>query len=122
MKRFLAIFLLFSGCFMACSEFIEYPLEKESVKLLAPMDSLSSQDSVVSFYWERHEDADQYRLQVARPNFDSIQKVLIDTVTTQDHLNLTIPVGHYTWRVRPENSGSVGLFTQRQFTILQLSE
>ncbi|MGJ1457883.1 MULTISPECIES: hypothetical protein [Sphingobacterium] len=118
MKRFLAIFLLFSGSFAACSEFIEYPLEKESVELLAPMDSLSTQDSVVSFYWKNHQDADKYRLQIARPNFDSIQKVIIDTVTTLDHLNLTVSPGKYTWRVRPENSGSVGLFKQRQITIL----
>lgn len=118
MKRFLAIFLLFSFCFSACSEFIEYPLEKESVELLAPMDSLSTKDSVVSFYWTNHQDADNYRLQIARPNFDSIQKVIVDTVTTLDHLNLTVNPGKYTWRVRPENSGSVGLFKQRQITIL----
>ncbi len=118
MKRFLAIFLLFSGCFVACSEFIEYPLEKKSIQLTAPMDSLRTQDSIVSFYWERHEDADQYRLQVATPNFDSVQKIVIDTVTTNDHLLLTVSPGTYTWRVRPENKGSVGLFTQRQITIL----
>lgn len=119
MKRFLAVFFLFSGCFVACSEFIEYPLEKKSVNLIAPMDSLSTQDEVVSFFWERHEDADKYRLQVAIPNFDAIQKIVIDTVTTVDYLNLTVKPGNYTWRVRPENAGSVGLFTSRQLTILQ---
>lgn len=118
MKRILAILLLFSSCFLACSEFMEYPLEKESVELLAPMDSLSTQDSVVSFFWNNHEDADKYRLQIARPNFDSIQKIVVDTVTTLDHVNLTVSPGRYTWRVRPENSGSVGLFRQRQITIL----
>ncbi len=118
MKRFLAVFFLFSGCFVACSEFIEYPLEKKSVNLIAPMDSLSTQDEVVSFFWERHEDADKYRLQVATPNFDAIQKIVIDTVTAVDHLNLTVKPGSYTWRVRPENAGSVGLFTSRQLTIL----
>ncbi|WP_286863339.1 MULTISPECIES: hypothetical protein [Sphingobacterium] len=118
MKRFLAVFFLFSGCFVACSEFIEYPLEKKSVNLIAPMDSLSTQDEVVSFFWERHEDADKYRLQVATPNFEAIQKIVIDTVTTVDHLNLTVKPGNYTWRVRPENSGSVGLFNSRQLTIL----
>ncbi|GAA0884072.1 hypothetical protein GCM10009120_26700 [Sphingobacterium siyangense subsp. cladoniae] len=118
MKKILAVYLLFSASFISCSEFIEYPLEKESVELLAPMDSLSTQDSVVSFYWKNHQDADKYRLQIARPNFDSIQKVIVDTVTTLDHLNLTVSPGKYTWRVRPENSGSVGLFKQRQITIL----
>lgn len=122
MKRFLAIFLLFSCCFAACSEFVEYPLEKESVGLLAPVDSLSTQDSVVSFYWQSHEDADHYRLQVATPNFDSAQKIVIDTMTTKDHLNLTVSPGSYTWRVRPENSGSVGLFKQRQISILPTSK
>lgn len=118
MKRFLAVLFLISGSFVACSEFIEYPLEKKSVNLIAPMDSVSTQDEVVSFFWERHEDADKYRLQVATPNFEAIQKIVIDTITTGDHLNLTVKPGSYTWRVRPENSGSVGLFTSRQLTIL----
>lgn len=118
MKRFLAVLFLISGSFVACSEFMEYPLEKKSVNLIAPMDSVSTQDEVVSFFWERHEDADKYRLQVATPNFEAIQKIVIDTVTTEDHLNLTVKAGSYTWRVRPENYGSVGLFTSRQLTIL----
>ncbi len=118
MKRLLAVFLIFSSCITACSEFIEYPLEKKNVNLLAPMDSLSTHDNEVSFYWEQHEDAEKYRLQVATPNFESIQKIVIDTVTTLDHLNLTIQPGQYSWRVRPENLGSTGLFTQHQFTIL----
>jgi hypothetical protein len=85
---------------------------------MAPTDSISIQDNVVSFYWKPHEDADKYRLQIARPNFDTIEKIVIDTVTTFDHLNLTISPGRYTWRVRPENFGSVGIFSQRQITIL----
>ncbi|MCW8311101.1 hypothetical protein K7A41_07695 [Sphingobacterium sp. InxBP1] len=117
MKRFLAVFFLFSGCFVACSEFIEYPLEKKSVNLIAPADSISTVDSVVSFHWEKHEDADKYRLQVATPDFDAIKKIIVDTTTTADHLNLTISPGTYHWRVRPENTGSVGLFSSRQLTI-----
>lgn len=118
MKRILAVFLLFSACFFACSEFVEYPLEKKSINLIAPADSTSTVDSEVSFHWERHEDADKYRLQVATPNFEAIQKIVIDTTTTADHLNLTISPGTYSWRVRPENPGSVGLYTSRQLTIL----
>jgi len=101
----------------ACAEFIEYPLEKEKVSLFAPMDKLMTPDTVITFWWDTHEDAKAYRLQIVSPDFDHIQGNIIDTLVTGDKATLELQPGAYTWRVRPENNGSSGIYMYRTLDI-----
>lgn len=113
MKK-LAFCLIISLACGACADFIEYPLEKESVVLLAPADSLVTRDSVLTFWWDGHQDARYYRLQIVRPNFAKIQTLVTDSLVLTNQLTLTLDSGNYSWRVRPENDGSVGLFQEER--------
>lgn len=113
MKK-LAFYLIISLACSSCADFIEYPLEKESVDLLAPADSLATRDSVLTFWWDGHQDAKYYRLQIVRPNFAKIQTLVTDSLVTSNQLTLTLDSGNYSWRVRPENDGSAGFFKEER--------
>lgn len=111
MKKIAACFLVGLG-FFSCADFIEYPLEKEYVNLRAPGDSLETRDSVLTFWWDSHQDAKYYRIQIVHPSFEAIKTMVTDSVVLTNQLELELDSGTYAWRVRPENDGSVGLFQE----------
>jgi len=114
-KQFFPGMLLLT-CLSSCAEFIEYPLDNEEVSLLAPLNKAELTDTLVHFWWETHEDAKFYRLQVVSGNFEQVTSHIIDTVVQGDKALLSIPdEGAYTWRLRPENHGSVGIYNYRTF-------
>lgn len=118
MRRIIFIAAVFMTCFFSCSEFVDYPLEKKSVNLIGPKSDLITLDTTLTFLWEKHIDATSYRLQIATPDFESIVRLPIDSVITKDYVELTLKPGTYEWRVRPENRGSVGIYTSRKLVIL----
>lgn len=116
----IALGYLFTIVFISCADFIEYPMEDKEVALLAPADLLATNDTVITFWWDTNQDARFYRLQVVSPNFDSISNLWIDSLVTGDKASFQLAPGKYTWRLRPENHGSVGKYNYRQFTIRSL--
>lgn len=119
MKRITLPFSIFIFCLISCAEFVDYPLEKKSMNLIGPKNNLVTTDTTLTFLWEKHEDATSYRLQIAKPNFEAIENIPIDTIVSKDFIELDIKPGEYEWRVRPENRGSVGLYTTRKFVITE---
>ncbi|MGJ1421042.1 hypothetical protein ACR79T_15585 [Sphingobacterium spiritivorum] len=103
--------------FSSCADFIEYPLEKEQVALLGPVDNFSTTDTLITFWWDTHQDAKAYRLQIVSPDFDKVGSDVIDTLVAGDKARLSLKAGAYTWRVRPENNGSAGIYTYRSLEI-----
>jgi len=110
--KILAASLLVGLACCACADFIEYPLEKEHVALRAPGNDLETRDSVLTFWWDTHEDAKYYRLQIVRPSFSQTQTLVADSLVLTNQLTLELDTGTYAWRVRPENDGSAGLFKE----------
>src|SRR5690606_19299950 len=110
--KIIAIGAFISLVCCSCADFIEYPLEKEHVELLAPVNGIVTTDTVLTFWWETHEDAKYYRLQLVSPNFEQTEKLIADSVVGANQLTLELKTGDYAWRVRPENDGSVGLFKE----------
>lgn len=119
MRSFILLVAVFMPCFFSCAEFVDYPLEKKSVSLIGPKNDLITLDTTLTFLWEKHIDATSYRLQIAKPNFDSIEQIPVDTIVTKDFIELSVKPGTYEWRVRPENRGSVGIYTTRKFVIIE---
>lgn len=113
MKK-VAIGAFISLIYCSCADFIEYPLEEEHVELLAPADGVVTSDTILTFWWETHEDAKYYRLQVVRPDFEKTEQLIADSLVLTNKLTLELEAGNYSWRVRPENDGSVGLFNEER--------
>lgn len=102
----------------ACSEFIEYPLEKKHIELLAPSENYQTTDTIIKFWWTEHQDAKFYRLQIVKPNFLAPDKLIIDSIVYENKLTLKLDTGRYGWRVRPENNGSAGVYAERLLHII----
>lgn len=110
MKK-LSLFLLPIVTLLSCSDFIEYPLEGKTISLLSPKDNYITRDSIITFWWDTHEDAKFYRLQIIEPSFDEAKKIIADSVTVKNKVEIKLKANKYQWRVRPENDGSVGSFS-----------
>lgn len=120
--KIIAIGAFISLVCCSCADFIEYPLEKEHVKLLAPANGMVTTDTVLTFWWGTHEDAKYYRLQLVSPNFEQTEQLIADSVVLTNQLTLELKTGDYAWRVRPENDGSVGLFKETRTLRIEKDE
>ena len=107
-------FVLF---FSSCSEFIEPSLEHKVISSIAPADGVETNSYQLTFWWEGHEDALTYRLQVVSPTFNATEKLLLDTLVKNDKFIYTLDPGNYQWRVRAENGSSHTAFVTKGFTI-----
>jgi hypothetical protein len=117
MKKLFCIFLMsFTFC-LSCKEFLEPSLEHRTMVLLAPSRNLETNNYQLIFWWETQKDALAYRLQVVSGDFNSIQKLILDTLVKPDKFTYTLDPGKYQWRVRAENGSSLSPYVTQGFTI-----
>lgn len=113
LKLLLVTFLLVS-----CEEIIEVvDISNENVVVLAPTDTSTLTITDINFSWEDVEDAEQYKLQIATPNFESANQIVLDTTITTTSFNQALEPGNYEWRVRAENSDYQTIYSTQSFTI-----
>ncbi|MBB6273350.1 hypothetical protein HDF26_003810 [Pedobacter cryoconitis] len=117
MNKTLAVLVVLLFLFAGCREFIEPSLGGKRVTLLGPGDKAESINYDQTFWWETHDDALKYRLQIVSPKFDSVTKFIADTLMTGNKFLASLDPGKYEWRVRPENGSSKGDYTTRSFII-----
>lgn len=103
--------------FLACHDIIERSLSESEMKLLAPVNALQTASYQQTFWWEEQHGALGYRLQIASPSFDSISKIIIDTLVMKDKFIYTLEPGNYEWRVRAENGSSRSAYGLRKLMI-----
>ncbi|HEX9601149.1 MAG TPA: fibronectin type III domain-containing protein [Mariniflexile sp.] len=116
MKKLLL--LIITLCFFNCDDIIEVvDISEETVTVLAPMDGVLVEDANITFTWDAVEEAESYKIQIAKPSFEAAQQIAIDSLVTTTFFNTTLLSGSYEWRVRAENSGYETLFTSQKFTV-----
>ncbi|MDB5014259.1 MAG: hypothetical protein JWQ25_2461 [Daejeonella sp.] len=113
---FIATFLLSS-----CKDFIEPSIINRKIFLLGPVDSLKTNIYAQSFWWEPVEDALTYRLQVVTNSFDSVGRLVVDTLVQTNKYAVSLNPGKYEWRVKAENGSSETLFSKRALTVFESS-
>jgi uncharacterized protein YegP (UPF0339 family) len=109
--------VLLSGC----SDIFEKPISNSSVEIYTPADSAVSKKNVQQFYWEKVENASNYRLQIASPGFASaqLQSFVLDTIVTTNKVDISLDAGEYEWRLRAQNGGSQTAYFTRKLFITQ---
>ena len=112
-----SILFLLAGC----SEFIEPSIENRKIEILAPANRLETNSYQQTFWWNPMADALFYRLQVVSPKFDSVSKLVLDTLITTEKFVYTMDPGKYEWRIRGENGSSVSNYSTRSLEIFQSS-
>lgn len=111
MRNFFIYMLLLTGMLCSCTDIFEEEIDDEQIVLLAPSDLLRTKVIQHTFWWEEVEGANEYRLQMVSPHFDTIEKLVLDTVVTENSFSYSMNPGRYQWRVRGENSNSATPYT-----------
>lgn len=106
--------------FLGCEDIIEVPdISEETVTLIAPANEAIVQSNVTTFTWESIDDADDYVLQVASPNFESAAQVLVDSTVNTSTFSKELSPGNYEWRLKATNSGYETIYNSNIFTVTE---
>ncbi|TXD83448.1 fibronectin type III domain-containing protein [Subsaximicrobium wynnwilliamsii] len=89
---------------------------------LAPSnEAVLTEDSVV-FSWDAVAEAEGYRIQVARPNFENATQIVVDSLVGSTSFLQVLASGDYEWRIRAENSDYQSTYTTYSFTINSIND
>jgi len=91
-KIYIALTLL---CALGCEAVFEDDLSNNSVNLLAPLNNTQVNSGDIAFTWEQVEDADSYQIQIAVPNFENTNQILLDSITDGNRVIHNLDVGIY---------------------------
>jgi hypothetical protein len=97
--------------FSSCEEVLERSLIDKKVILQAPMNNLTTTNTMHDLYWQQMEGATEYEIQVVSPAFDSIARMVIDDTQEELTYNIELEKGVYQWRVRAKNNSTTSDFS-----------
>lgn len=109
MKKYFILLMIFFSA--ACDEVLEISLTGKKPVLLSPVNNLNTIDTLQTFYWEKLAGATKYQLQIVSPKFDSIVRLIHDTIILQNIFPKDMDTGTYQWRVKAINNGSESDFS-----------
>lgn len=116
--RKIIILLLCLSTFFSCSEIlIEQDISEEEVELVAPFDNAQFVTTGITFSWNSVQDATEYQIQIAKPNFSNPLQIVLDTIVSSTSFTQQLPVGQYEWRVRALNGSYRTAFSKRSVTV-----
>ncbi len=124
-QRILLVVMSIIGlAIMSCEDIVEVPdISNAQVNLLAPQSNAVVTNSVVTFTWEEVEDADDYQLQIATPDFENAVQIVLDSIIVIDSTFVgprgiqQLSNGNYEWRVRARNSGYNTEYSRNAFSV-----
>lgn len=117
MKKLLYIISVIC-CFTGCDDIIEEEdISSQEVTVLAPTHESVVSTTDVVFSWETLNDADSYKLQIASPNFENAEQILLDSTVTVTSFSNQLDFGTYQWRIRAENSVYFTEYVTQTFTV-----
>lgn len=112
------LFFIFLFC-ISCEEIlIVQDISKKEVVLVAPGNNVTLTFSGVTLSWETVKDANKYRIQIASPNFEAPQQLVLDTLISKNSFTRQLTIGKYEWRVKAVNSAYETAYSKRSFEIL----
>mgnify|MGYP000853791593 CR=1 FL=1 len=105
--------------FLSCEDIIyEEDISDAKVTLVAPVDNARFFSTGITFTWNEIENGTQYRIQIARPNFDAPLEIVSDMVVDTTSFTTQLNIGNYEWRVQAVNSAYSSAFSKRAFSIV----
>lgn len=119
MKKNLLFLLLLTISITACEEIImEDDISGETVHLIAPYNGAEFYSTGITFTWDAIENGSQYRIQIARPNFENPLEIVSDQIIDTTSFTTQLNIGNYEWRVQGVNSSYKTAYSKRVFTII----
>lgn len=100
-----------------CSDIMEHDVSLAQLSIISPKDGYRTDSYVVTFWWEKYEGAQKYRLQIAQPSFENIQQLVFDSLIGDVKKDVTLFPGKYEWRIRIENGNSRSPYITRSIIV-----
>lgn len=101
----------------SCQDFIEVNLGKKAITIIAPANNTVSSNFSQTFWWDDIKGAENYNLQIVKPDFSSVQQLILDTTLTNNQFSFSLLPGAYQWRVRAMNNSSYTEYVIHNITI-----
>ncbi|MEO8934107.1 MAG: hypothetical protein ABI295_07345 [Xanthomarina sp.] len=113
---------IYSFCLLllvtSCSDIIMVEdISGNNMHVLAPTDGALLNGNIVTFTWQKVADAENYTIQIAKPNFANAVQIITDSTTTSLNFTKELEIGPYQWRVRGENSEYHTAYSTQSFII-----
>ncbi|SDD43049.1 hypothetical protein SAMN04487894_10944 [Niabella drilacis] len=105
----------------SCEAIFDDDYSSYSVKLAAPADSILLADTLVELRWTPITQPADYQVQVALPKFDSLTKLIKDTIISGSNIRITaLERGKkYQWRVRAIGKNTVSPYCVPRMFFIQ---
>lgn len=105
---------------MSCEDvvFLE-DISEDTITVLAPADGAQVINSNVNFNWEGIEGASGYKLQVAEPNFEQANQIVVDTIASTISFFSILPSGDYEWRIKGINDSYQTEYSIQSFKVIE---
>ena len=118
MKKTITILLLILT--LSCEEIInEQNISNDMISLLAPTENaVLTTSTKISYNWEVLSGATNYQLQIANPDFNNANQLVIDTLLTNTSFTLdSLSQNTYQWRIKGSNSIFETAYTTINFIV-----
>jgi len=89
---------------VGCKTFLEQDISNQTIVLLSPLKGTETEIASQTFWWEKVDGANNYRLQIVSPSFDLTEVLILDTLVATDKFTVNLYPSVLEWRVRAENS------------------
>ncbi|WP_034228969.1 fibronectin type III domain-containing protein [Aquimarina pacifica] len=123
MSRFLIGALLLLALLVGCEEvFIEEDLSEKEIVILAPTEGAAVENTSTTFSWEEVDQATEYRLQLAQPNFENASQILVDTTMAVSNFSMELLKNTYQWRIRAQNGSSATPYALANFSVIEIED
>jgi len=117
MKNYISVLLLI--VFFSCDPFIVEDISEENVDIIAPSDNSQLTEGNINFIWNTIEDAEEYVIQIATPNFNTANEIITDSIVSVTSLEIDIDPGTYEWRVKAVNSEYETAYSSVGFDVIE---
>jgi len=119
MNRFIKLLIVAAATMMlaGCDDIFEKDISVEEPVVFTPLEGQAVSQGDVLFWWDYMNGADYYQVQIARPGFELIDKLVKDTILETNKLVLNLAAGTCEWRIRACNSVYCTPFYQRTLII-----
>lgn len=109
--------MLVLACLFSCEAVFVEDISNDSVVLLAPLDNSQLNVGNNTFSWELLNDAEIYQIQIASPNFENANQIILDSIVLDNNLLQNLDTGTYQWRVKASNSEYETQYSTVNFTV-----
>ena len=106
MKKLFFSLLVLSAIIWGCKkDFVVADISKKTITINAPANNTETTLNTITFWWNALDGAEQYNLQIVKPDFTKAVQLLLDTNVTVTKYNFSFKPGNYQWRIKGINAG-----------------